>query len=52
MVYEYSLPHIALIPSYIPSKMKHWFFLYFVNVDRHIFLKKRAWSERLRLKLR
>ena len=31
----------------------HWFFLYFINIDRHIFpLKKLTWSERVRLILR
>ena len=38
----------------ISSQIKHWFFLYFENSDRHIFPQKkyRTRSERLRLILR
>jgi len=48
------LYHVSRSYLVISSQIKHWFFLYFENGDRHIFLPKkyRAWSERLRFILR
>ena len=48
------LKHVSRSYLVISSQIKHWFFLYFENSDRHIFPQKkyRTRSERLRLILR
>ena len=45
--------HVSHSYLSMSSRIKHdWFFLFFVNSDRHIFPQKtRTWSERLRLLL-
>ena len=40
MVIVYSLLRISLISSI--SQIKHWFFFYFGNGDRHVFLPKKT----------
>ena len=57
MVMEYSIPcnnDVSRSYRVMSLQIKHWYFLYFVNGDHHVFSqsKPHTWSERLKLMLR